>query len=58
MMSMNKPVIATNYSAHTEFCDKNNCYLIEVNEKDSAGQGDAKARDNDPVDQGFHANVA
>jgi len=30
MMAMNKPVIATNYSAHTEFCDKNNTYLIDI----------------------------
>ena len=30
MMAMNKPVIATNYSAHTEFCDKNNSYLVDI----------------------------
>lgn len=29
-MAMNKPVIATNYSAHTEFCDKNNSYLVNI----------------------------
>lgn len=29
-MAMNKPTIATNYSAHTEFCNKNNCYLVDI----------------------------
>lgn len=29
MMSCGKPVIATNYSAHTEFCTEDNCNLIE-----------------------------
>lgn len=29
MMSCGKPVIATNYSAHTEFCSEANCNLIE-----------------------------
>lgn len=29
-MAMNKPVIATNYSAHTEYCNPNNSYLIDV----------------------------
>jgi hypothetical protein len=41
MMSMNKPVIATNYSAHTEFCDKENCYLVDINEKEKAYDGKA-----------------
>lgn len=31
-MSMNKPVIATNYSAHTEFCNSDNTYLINITE--------------------------
>lgn len=39
MMAMNKPVIATNYSAHTEFCNKNNCYLININEEEYAYDG-------------------
>lgn len=30
VMAMNKPVIATNYSAHTEYLDKNNAYLIDI----------------------------
>jgi glycosyltransferase involved in cell wall biosynthesis len=41
MMSMNKPVIATNYSAHTEFCNSNNCYLIDIEEKEKAYDGKA-----------------
>ena len=40
-MAMNKPVIATNYSAHTEFCDKDNCYLVDINEKEKAYDGKA-----------------
>lgn len=31
VMAMNKPIIATNYSAHTEYCDKNNSFLIDIN---------------------------
>jgi len=30
MMSMGKHVIATDYSAHTEFCTKDNCDLIDI----------------------------
>jgi|688.fasta_scaffold00360_43 glycosyltransferase involved in cell wall biosynthesis len=40
-MSMNKPVIATNYSAHTEFCNKDNSYLIDINETEKAYDGKA-----------------
>jgi glycosyltransferase involved in cell wall biosynthesis len=40
-MSMNKPVIATNYSAHTEFCNDQNSYMVEINEVEPAF--DAKA---------------
>jgi glycosyltransferase involved in cell wall biosynthesis len=29
-MAMNKPVIATNYSAHTEYCTPNNSYLVDI----------------------------
>ena len=29
-MAMNKPVIASNYSAHTEFCNKDNAYLVDI----------------------------
>lgn len=40
-MSMNKPNIATNYSAHTEFCNEDNCFLVDITEKEVAY--DAKA---------------
>ena len=33
---MNKPVIATNYSGHTEFCNSNNSFLVEINDNESA----------------------
>ena len=39
MMSMNKPVIATNYSTHTEFCNRNNAYLIEIDSLEPAYDG-------------------
>lgn len=35
-MAMNKPVITTNYSAHTEYCDKNNSYLVDIDELEPA----------------------
>ena len=38
---MNKPVIATDYSGHTEFCDKNNSYLVDINETEAANDGKA-----------------
>lgn len=40
-MSMNKPVIATNYSAHTEFCDDQNCFLIDIQNTEPAHDGKA-----------------
>jgi glycosyltransferase involved in cell wall biosynthesis len=40
-MSMNKPAIATNYSAHTEFCDTKNCFLVDIDEKELAHDGKA-----------------
>jgi len=43
----NKPVITTNYSAHTEFCNKENSYLVDITQLETAydgiwfnGQGD------------------
>jgi len=39
MMSCGKSVIATNYSAHTEFCNDNNCLLVETEEKEDAVDG-------------------
>lgn len=38
-MSMNKPVITTNYSAHTEFCNKDNAYLVDIESLESAYDG-------------------
>jgi glycosyltransferase involved in cell wall biosynthesis len=38
-MAMNKPVIATNYSAHTEYCDSKNSYLVDITEKELAEDG-------------------
>jgi glycosyltransferase involved in cell wall biosynthesis len=43
-MAMNKPAIATNYSAHTEFCNSNNCYLVDINETEPAYDGKAFIR--------------
>jgi glycosyltransferase involved in cell wall biosynthesis len=40
-MSMNKPVITTNFSAHTEFCNNKNAYLIEITETEKAYDGKA-----------------
>jgi glycosyltransferase involved in cell wall biosynthesis len=39
MMSMNKPVITTNYSAHTEFCNPSNAHLVDIDELESAYDG-------------------
>lgn len=39
MMAAGKPVIATNYSAHTEFCNKDNCRLIEIQDTEPALDG-------------------
>ncbi len=38
-MAMNKPCIATDYSAHTEFCNKDNCFLIDISETEPAFDG-------------------
>lgn len=35
-MSMNKPVIATNYSAHTEYCTKDNAFLVDIKKTELA----------------------
>jgi glycosyltransferase involved in cell wall biosynthesis len=39
MMAMGKYVIATGYSAHTEFCTKDNCGIIPTTEKEPAFDG-------------------
>lgn len=35
-MAMNKPVIVTDYSAHTEYCNKDNAYLIQIDDLEDA----------------------
>lgn len=39
MMACGKQVITTNYSAHTEFCNSDNSYLIDIEAKESAYDG-------------------
>lgn len=39
MMAMGKTVIATNYSAHTEFCNQDNAKLIEIDRTEPAFDG-------------------
>ena len=36
LMSCGKHVIATNYSGHTQFCNKENCMLIDIDDKEDA----------------------
>lgn len=39
MMACNKPVITTNYSAHTEFCTEDNSFLVPIDEEEMAYDG-------------------
>ena len=39
MMAVGKHVIATNYSAHTEFCNEDNCGLVPITATESAFDG-------------------
>lgn len=39
MMACGKPVIATDYAGHTEFCNKENCRLISPKQKEVAHDG-------------------
>lgn len=39
MMAIGKPVITTNYSAHTEFCTSSNALLIDIKETEPAFDG-------------------
>jgi glycosyltransferase involved in cell wall biosynthesis len=57
-MAMNKPTIATNYSAHTEFCNKDNCYLVDIDAVEPAfdnkvfqGQGNWAKIGDSQIDQ-------
>lgn len=36
MMAMNKPIIITDYSAHTEYCNRDNSFLIDISEVEPA----------------------
>jgi len=39
MMSCNKPIIITNYSGPTEFCNKDNSYLVNIEQLETAVDG-------------------
>jgi len=39
VMALNKPIITTNYSAHTEYCTKENSFLIDIDELTEAEDG-------------------
>jgi len=39
VMALNKPIITTNYSAHTEYCIKHNAFLIDIDELTIAEDG-------------------
>lgn len=62
MMAMGKKVIATDYSAHTEYCDSDNCKLIDIKEEEIAydgkwfmgNVGTWASLDGDPYDQLVH----
>jgi glycosyltransferase involved in cell wall biosynthesis len=58
VMACGKQVIATNYSGHTEFCNKNNCHLIDIESLELAndgvwfkGQGNWASIQNNQIDQ-------
>ena len=58
MMSCGKMCIATNYSAHTEYCNNDNCKLIDVNNVELAydniwfhGQGNWAKFDKNTIEQ-------
>ena len=38
-MAMNKPIILTNYSGHTQYANKNNSYLVNISKKEKADDG-------------------
>ena len=39
MMSCGKPIITTNYSGHTEFCNTENSFLVNIEELEDAYDG-------------------
>jgi len=57
-MALNKPIIATNYSAHTEYCNSKNSFLVNITDTEPAndgkwfhGQGNWAKLDNNTMDQ-------
>jgi glycosyltransferase involved in cell wall biosynthesis len=57
-MALNKPIIATNYSAHTEYLTKDNSFLVDVKHKEVAhddkwffGEGSWAKLDDDCLSQ-------
>lgn len=38
-MAMNKPIIATNYSAHTEYLTKDNSFMVDIDTTEPANDG-------------------
>jgi glycosyltransferase involved in cell wall biosynthesis len=60
-MAMNKPVIVTNYSAHTQYCNENNSYLVNIEETEPAidnkwfnGEGNWAKLGSSQLDQAIH----
>jgi glycosyltransferase involved in cell wall biosynthesis len=39
MMAMNKPIIITNCTAHTEYCNSDNSYLVNIDKNELANDG-------------------
>jgi len=57
-MAMNKPVIVSDYSAHTEYCNKDNSFLVDMTETEPAidnkwffGQSNWGKIDQNQIDQ-------
>lgn len=60
-MAMNRPVIVTNYSAHTEYCNDKNSYLVDVHDVEPAndnkwffGQGNWAKLGQNEMEQAVH----
>jgi len=60
-MALNKPVIVTDYSAHTEYCTSDNSYLVSVTDIEPAndgkwffGHGNWAKLGKDQLDQAVH----
>jgi glycosyltransferase involved in cell wall biosynthesis len=45
-LSCSKPIITTNYSAQTEFCNKDNSYLVDIDKFETAYDGGFFKNDN------------